>query len=353
MSNVVFTADEALGEYRRLTVELGRFPTVLEFETQARMSLCTLYKKVGRIPVVRERMRGTAEDPWETRWLAEEWERARKVVAHCSSMLRERKEPWDVAWVVEDDWPGAPGKVLSHQESDEVRRQRVAACNKRLSKPGRATRLGRASREEILEAMRAYAERCRDFPMAEFLSATGITCRDIYLEFPSWAELRRAAGFRTARSPRRKIIPDSALLDGWVAAKQKAGRNPTTADIARHTRFGRHTYFTRFGRKEDVVRRAEHHERWLEYEAERARELAKDPEGPWGRGLFQTISTGPPRETLGEQFAKLSVGYALTSRMTKEWVEKPQILVCVQHDWPGYPHWVVEVMELRGGRATG
>jgi hypothetical protein len=392
-----FTADDALAEYRRLTRELGRFPTPCEFDRLAAMSFSTLRKRVGPLEVVRDVMRGRrgvgnvgadlqaagsvgemenagdgpltpalsptgeacerldvgrggeGEKSWEEEWLAEEWSRVRVAVAARSSQLRERAEPWGIAWVHEHDWPGAPRKVLSYRESDEVRKVRARVGRLGRSRP---KRLFRTTRDEILQAMRVLMERYRDFDQTEFMAVTGITTRDIAMEFPNWAALRREAGMKTARTPVSQRIPDAVLLDAWVELKQKLGRTPAVNDIRRHTRFSHLTYYRRFGRQAEIIRRGEMQEKWRAYVAEMERERRENPEGEWFR-LWTTVSDGPPRPSLEEEFAALSVGYALTSRMTKDWDTHPDILVCVQHDWPGYPYWVVEVGEMREVRDEG
>ena len=339
-------AADVVEEYRRLTRELGRFPTPNEFDRLAAMSFVTLRRWAGKLAEVREQMRGPEEARWDRAWLAEEWSRVRVACAARSSELAGREEPYDVAFVFADDWPECPAKVLSDRQSEAVRRELIGNGSRRR----RPRRLVRATRAEILGAVQRMRARQANFSLDEFLARSGISSREMYLEFESWEKLRLEAGMPRSHRLGRMRIPDAVLLDEWVQVKQKIGKVPGVNEINRLSRFSHLTYYRRFGLQEEIVRRGEAHEQWRAYEAEAARERAKDPSGPWGTGLWSGNSRGGTRPpTAADVWAGLKVGFKLTSRGAADWDEHPRVLFCVQHDWPAYPGWVVEVREVRRG----
>ena len=339
------TSQLALDEYRRLTRKLSRFPTAAEFDCQARTTFNTLLRKVGPLAQVRQAMKGPDDDRWDKRWLAQLWRQTRIAAAGKTLQLKDSVRDFDLAYVFEHDWPDCPRKVLSERESEEVRRSHARRAERR---PRRQRRLDPVTRDELIAAIRYHERRQPGLRYEEFLARAHVTGRAINLEFRSYDELRRSAGLACGTPDRKFRYSRTELLDAWVDLKLRFGRAPSLRELSSNTPYNHQTYYKRFGNAADIRRHGDAHHRWRTYRQERARELAADPEGPWGAGLLASNhSAAPAGQSPAEIWAGYRVGFELNSRGAKSWSEHPEVLLCVQHDWPAYPGWVVEARELK------
>lgn len=198
------------------------------------------------------------------------------------------------------------------------------------------------SEREMLEALREVVlDEGRGVTLKSFLAHSGVPESQIRREFGSWEAMRRKAGLRR-EDRNRQQISDEALWEEYNELVKQYGRLPTRFQIDRYSRFSSRTYWERFGSQTQIKAAFA---RWL-----KEQQTPPEDDQPITNPTADAPREGTPDVAwLRQQWRQLKVTFEVRSsdfreRPLQDW----ELLVVLEHDWPGCPIKVIELSDVAG-----
>jgi hypothetical protein len=194
---------------------------------------------------------------------------------------------------------------------------------------------------EMLEALRdVVLDEGRGVTLKSFRTHSGVPESQIRREFGSWEAMRRKAGLRK-EDRNRQQIPDETLWQEYNELVKQYRRLPTPAQIDRYSPFSSRTYQRRFGTQEQIKQAFR---RWLTQQ-----------HFPTENDRITNVTADAAREGtadvawLRQRWRQLKVTFEVRSSDFRERpVQDWELLVVLEHDWPGAPITVLELGEVAG-----
>lgn len=195
---------------------------------------------------------------------------------------------------------------------------------------------------EMLEALREVVlDEGRGVTLKSFVAHSGVPESQIRREFGSWEAMRRKAGLRKEDRNRQQVT-DETLWQEYNALVKQYRRLPTPAQIDRYSPFSSRTYQRRFGTQKQIKQAFR---RWLTQQA-----APREDESP-----ISNVTADAPREGapdvawLRQRWRQLKVTFEVRSSDFRERpVQDWELLVVLEHDWPGAPIKVIELSDVAG-----
>lgn len=196
---------------------------------------------------------------------------------------------------------------------------------------------------EMLEALRdVVLDEGRGVTLQTFLAKSDVPESQIRRQFGSWSAMRRKAGLRKEDRNQQQIT-DETLWQEYNELVKQYRRLPTPAQIDRYSPFSSRTYQRRFGSQKQIKQAFA---RWLK------EQQAPPPEQT---APVANVTDDAPREGtpdvawLRQRWRQLKVTFEVRSSDFRERpVQDWELLVVLEHDWPGCPIKVLELSDVAG-----